>query len=72
MEFFHRFYAIKECVERIGKLYCYYKNYLLYFCKPTFTNFEINNLIQDYGQNKAEEYYAKKYNKIEDKKYKEE
>ena len=72
MEFFHRFYAIKECVERIGKLYSYYKNYLLYFCKPTFTNFEINNLIQDYGQNKAEEYYAKKYNKIEDKKNKEE
>jgi len=68
MEFFHRFYAMKECTERIGKLYSYYKNYLLYFCKPTFSNFEINSLIQDYGQNKAEEYYAKKYNKMENKK----
>ena len=70
MEFFHRFYALKECIERIGKLYSYYKNYLLYFCKPTFSNFEINSLIQDYGQNKAEDYYAKKYNKMENKKKK--
>ena len=67
VEFFHRFYDMKECAERIGRLYSYYKNYLLYFCKPTFSNFEINSLIQEYGQNKAEEYYTKKYNKMENK-----
>lgn len=40
--------------------------------QTNFSNFEINSLIQEYGQNKAEEYYTKKYNKMENKNNKDE
>ena len=67
-EFFHRFYNMEECKERLSKFYEYYKNYLLYFCHPTFCNSKFNNLVQDYGQSKAEIYYNKKYRRKEGKK----
>ena len=60
MECFRKFYNTKESFEKMSRFYGYYKNYFLFFCKPTFSDFEVNNLIQDFGQNKAEEYYYKK------------
>ncbi len=60
-EFLRREYNIDECNERIPKFSVYYKNYLLFFCKPTYNNFKFNDLIQNYGEKKAELYYKDHY-----------
>ena len=60
-EFFHREYNISECIERIPKFYNYYKNYLLFFCKPIFKDFKYNQIVQVNGEKKAELYYKKNY-----------
>ena len=60
-EFLRRKYSIQEEYERIPKFAVYYKNYLQFFCKPTFTDFVINEIINDYGEKKAELYYKNNY-----------
>ena len=60
-EFLRRKYSKQEGVERIPKFAVYYKNYLQFFCKPTFTDFVINDIINDYGEKKAELYYKNNY-----------
>ena len=60
-EFLRRKYSIIECKERIPKFAIYYKNYLQFFCKPTYNNFKFNDLIQNYGEKKAELYYKDHY-----------
>ena len=60
-EFLRRKYNIIECKERIPKFSLYYKNYLQFFCKPTYNNFKFNELIQNYGEKKAELYYKDHY-----------
>ena len=68
-EFLRRFYKKKESKNRIPKFSDYYKNYLLFFCKPTFSDFFANEIIQSYGEAKAEIYYNKNYrNKNKEKK----
>lgn len=60
-EFLHRKYNQIECKERIPKFYNYYKNYLLFFCRPVFLNFKFNKIIQSNGEKKAELYYKNNY-----------
>jgi hypothetical protein len=60
-EFLRRHYSIQESTERIPKFSIYYKNYLLFFCQPTFSNFGINEIINDYGERRAEVYYKNNY-----------
>lgn len=60
-EFLKRFYNFRESAERLPKISKYYKNYLLFFCKPTFRNFKMNMMIQNYGDFKAEMYYKLNY-----------
>ena len=60
-EFLRRKYSSQEGLERIPKFAVYYKNYLQFFCKPTFTDFAINEIINDYGEKKAELYYKNNY-----------
>ena len=60
-EFLRRQYSIQESSERIPKFAIYYKNYLLFFCQPTFSNFAINEIINDYGERRAEIYYKNNY-----------
>ena len=56
-----RYYKKDESIERILIYAKYYKNYLQFFCKPTFTDFAINEIINDYGEKKAELYYKNNY-----------
>ena len=68
-EFLRRFYKKKESKNRIPKFSEYYKNYLLFFCKPTFSDFFANDIIQDLAEIKAEIYYNANYrNKKKEKK----
>jgi hypothetical protein len=60
-EFLKRRYKTKEAKERIPKLSEYYKNYLLFFCKPTFRNLYIHKLMYKYEERKAEVFYKDNY-----------
>ena len=60
-EFLRRQYSLVESSERIPKFAVYYKNYLLFFCLPTFTDFVVNNIINNYGEKRAEIYYKNNY-----------
>ena len=72
-EFLRRIYFINESIERIPKLYNYYKNYLVFFCKPTFIDSFSNDIIKNYGDLNAECFYKnnleKKKNRHEAKRY---
>ena len=60
-EFLRRKYYISEIRERIPKFSIYYKNYLHFFCKPTYNCLKYNKIIQNYGEKKAEIYYKVNY-----------
>ena len=72
-EFLRRIYFLNESIERIPKLYNYYKNYLVFFCKPTFIDNFSNDIIKNYGDLNAECFYKnnleKRKNKNEVKRY---
>lgn len=63
-EFLRRLYSLNESIERIPKLYNYYKNYLQFFCKPTFIDAYSNIIIKNFGDCHAENFYK---NNIEKK-----
>ena len=62
-EFLRRIYHKNEIKERIPKFEGYYKNYLTFFCNPIFSDFFANDIIQGYGEAKAEIYYNQTYGK---------
>ena len=68
-EFLKRYFALSECEELIPKFYVYYKNYLKFFCRGFFIDFQANKIIQEYGEYQAELYYNKNYG-MKDKKSK--
>ena len=60
-EFLRRYFYSNEIIEVLPKFYQYYKNYLKFFCKGTFCDFEVNEIMQEYGESQAEFYYNRNY-----------
>ena len=60
-EFLRRFYNIEESNSRIPKFVVYYKNYLVFFCKPIFSELNLNELLQAYSEKKAQIFYNENY-----------
>jgi hypothetical protein len=60
-EFLRRYFVFNEIKEILPKFYQYYKNYLNFFCKGTFSDFNLNEIMQEYGECQAEFYYNKNY-----------
>ena len=60
-EFLRRYFHFNEVEEILPKFYQYYKNYLNFFCKGTFCDFYLNEIMQEYGECQAEFYYNKNY-----------
>ena len=56
-----RFYNVEESKRRLPKLNEYYKNYHIFFCKPTLRNFHFGEILHNYDDNKAEIFYKKNY-----------
>ena len=56
-----RLYKKKESINRIPKLSDYYKNYHLFFCRPNFKDLIISDLMENYGDDKAEVFYKNNY-----------
>ena len=67
-ECLRRQYNIKESINRIPKLYEYYKNYYNYFCKPFFLNYFSANVLHNYYNNQAEIFYKNNYSHSKSKK----
>ena len=60
-EFLRRYFYNNEIKEVLPKFYQYYKNYLRFFCKGTFCDFDVNEIMQEYGESQAEFYYNRNY-----------
>ena len=60
-EFLRRYFQYNETKDILPKFYQYYKNYLNFFCKGTFSDFYLNEIMQEYGECQAEFYYNKNY-----------
>ena len=60
-EYLRRLYNKKEATKRIPKLNEYYKNYHLFFCKATLTDFHMGSVLKNYEDNKAEIFYKNNY-----------
>ena len=65
-EFFRRIYFLNESIERIPKLFDYYKNYLQFFCKPIFKENFCNIIIKNYADFHAENFYKNNIEKNKD------
>ena len=60
-DYLKRQYKKKESFERIPKLSNYYKNYHLFFCRPTFRHYKLNKLMCNFQDKKAEIFYKNNY-----------
>ena len=60
-EYMRRFYHNKECLNRISRLNEYYKNYHIFFCKPTLTDFGMGTILKNFEDHKAEIFYKNNY-----------
>ena len=67
-DYLKRLYQKEESINRIPKLYNYYKNYYLFFCRPTFRNRILSKLISAYEDNKAQIFYKNNYQESKSKK----
>ena len=63
-EFFKRIYYFNESIDRIPNLFNYYKNYLNFFCKPTFKEYFFNIIVKNYSDLQAENFYKNNIEKI--------
>ena len=62
-EFLKRYYRNSESKDRIPRFANFYKNYLKFFCKPIFSDFECNEIIKEHSEKKAELYYNQNFRK---------
>ena len=66
-EFLKRYYSSEESKDRIPRFVGFYKNYLKFFCKPLFCDFNCNNIIQTHSEKKAEIFYNQNLRSKNDK-----
>jgi len=69
-EYLKNFICKSLSVKKINKLTSEYKNYLECFCKPIFTNFEMNRFLKKNSNEKGEIYYMKNYGELKEEKEK--
>ena len=60
-DYLKRYYNYKDSEERIPKYVSYYKNYLKFFCKPFFTDYNINKKMVKHMEKIAQEFYNENY-----------
>ena len=60
-DYLKRQYKLKESTSRIPKLAEYYKNYHLFFCRPTLRHYKLSKVVCNYQDKKAELFYKNNY-----------
>ena len=68
-EYNKHFYKINDSILKLIKILKYYLNYLTFFCRPIFTHFLYNDILQNYYDIQADIFYRKNYLKKEEKEY---
>ena len=56
-------YNKNESLSRLPKFVVYYRNYLLFFCRPIFHELKLDEKFQKYYETKAQIFYQSNYNK---------
>ena len=60
-DYLKRNYKIDESIIRIPKLSDYYKNYHLFFCRPTLRHYKLGKIMCNFQDKKAEIFYKNNY-----------
>ena len=60
-DYLKRIYKLMESINRIPKLSDYYKNYHLFFCRPTLRSYKLSKIMCNYQDKKAEIFYKNNY-----------
>ena len=60
-EYLKREYTLKEVYTRIPQYASYYKNYLIFFCKPCFNQYTINKKMVRHMEKVAQIFYNENY-----------
>ena len=60
-DYLKRIYKNNESIDRIPRLCDYYKNYHLFFCRPTLRHYKLGKLMGNYQDKKAEIFYKNNY-----------
>ena len=60
-EFLKRYYKTKESIKKIPLFSEFYKTYLLFFCRPTLSELNLNELIEEMIERKAKAFYQENY-----------
>ena len=73
-EFLKRYYITNESLRKIPLFSDYYKTYLFFFCRPTLSELNINELFEEMVERKAKAFYQnncheEKEDKKDSKKY---
>ena len=62
IEHLKRYYITKESKERLTKYFCYYKNYLHFFCRPNIADLKMNSVMMKNMEKVAQIFYNNNYN----------
>ena len=67
-EFFKKYYKKKESLIKLPLFSDFYKTYLLFFCSPTLSELNLNELIEEMVERKAKAFYQENYQEEKDDK----
>ena len=67
-EFFKKYYKKKESLIKLPLFSDFYKTYLLFFCAPTLSELNLNELIEEMVERKAKAFYQDNYQEEKDDK----
>ena len=67
-EFLNKYYYKKEANKKLPLFSEFYKSYLTFFCRPTLSELNINELIEEMVERKAKAFYQENYQEEEKEK----
>ena len=67
-EFLNKFYNKKDSNKKIPLFSEFYKTYLAFFCRPTLSELNLNELIEEMVERKAKAFYQENYQEEKDDK----
>ena len=67
-EFLNKFYNKKDSNKKIPLFSEFYKTYLAFFCRPTLSELNLNELIEEMVERKAKAFYQENYQEEKDEK----
>ena len=60
-EFLNKYYSKNDSIKKVPLFTEYYKTYLLFFCRPTLAELNLNELIEEMVERKAKAFYQENY-----------